>query len=357
VVTLPDGTPKSSSSTPTGYGPAQFHGAYGLPSAVPPTHSPQTIAIVDAYDDPSIQNDLNTYDTQYGLGPCNQTNGCFEKLNQSGQQGPYPPSNSGWDLEIALDVETAHEICQNCHIRLVEANSNSNSNLDAAESTAVSLGANEVSNSWGGGEYAGETSDPTFNHPGTVITVSAGDNGYNQFGYPAASPYVVAVGGTTLNVSKNANGTYSYGSETAWSGSGSGCSSYEQAQPWQTSLTNWFATGCGTNRAVADVSADADPNTGAAVYDSVRYQGRAGWFQVGGTSLSAPLIAGVYALAGGIPANSYAAQLTYAKAGSTTLNDVTSGSTGSCGGGIMCTAGGGYDGPTGLGTPISLGAF
>ncbi|HEY2437670.1 MAG TPA: S53 family peptidase [Solirubrobacteraceae bacterium] len=346
VVTDSAGSPKASRG-PTGYGPAQFHGAYSLPTT---GSTSQTIAIVDAYNDPTIASDLNNYDTTYGLPPCTTANGCFTKLNQNGLAGSYPSTNAGWSLEIALDVETAHQICQNCKVMLVEANSSSLSNLNAAENTAVRLGATEISNSWGGGEYSSETADQTFNHPGVAITVASGDNGYGTFGYPAASPYVVAVGGTTLNVTPS-NG---YVSESAWSGTGSGCSSYEAAQSWQRSLSDWAQTGCGTNRGVADVAADADPNTGAAVYDTTRYQGRSGWFQVGGTSLSSPLVAGVFALAGGTSSVSYAASIPYSHPGA--LHDVTSGSSGSCGT-IMCNGGSGYDGPTGLGTPNGLGAF
>lgn len=353
VVTLASGRAQITPS-PIGYGPAQFHGAYNLPDTTAAA-SRQTIAIVDAHDDPNIQSDLNFYDTYYHLPACNPRNGCFEKLNQDGVQGSYPSTNSSWGIEISLDVETAHEICQGCRIRLIEANSSNTTNLDAAETEAVALGATEISNSWGGPEYSGELADQTFNHPGIAITVASGDYGYNTFGYPSASPYVVAVGGTTLNLGSN----NSYGSETAWSGpatlgSGSGCSKYEPAQPWQTSLLTWSETGCGTNRGVDDVAADADPATGAAVYDTFASTGNTGWSQIGGDSLSAPLIAGVFGLAGGASSVAYAAQLPYAHAGA--LHDVTSGSTGNCGT-IICNSAAGYDGPTGLGTPDGLRAF
>ncbi len=263
-------------------------------------------------------------------------------MNQSGGTS-YPRANSGWALEIALDVETAHGICPACKILLVEASSASMSNLGAAENEAIALGATVVSNSWGGGEYSSETTDDSryFNHPGVAITVSSGDGGYGVE-YPAASRYVTAVGGTTLNL----NGT-SWASETTWSGAGSGCSSYEPKPAWQTD------TGC-SRRTVADVSADADPNTGAAVYDGTAYSGQSGWFQVGGTSLAAPLVAAVYALTG-TASSVNAGSTPYAHAGS--LHDVTSGSNGSCGGSYLCTAKPGYDGPTGLGTPNGLTAF
>ena len=345
VVTDASGNPLAATS-PSGYGPSQFHSAYGLPTTAPTL---QTIAIVDAYDDPTITSDLATYSSTEGipgLPTCTsptQAAACFVKVNQKGKAGSYPLRSPGWALEIALDVETAHQICQNCKIVLVEASSASFSNLGTAEDTAASLGANAISNSYGGSEFSTETSsDSHYNHAGVAITVSSGDSGYGVQ-YPAASRYVTAVGGTTLNLS---NGIRS--SETVWSGSGSGCSAYETKPSWQTD------TGC-KNRTVADVSADADPNTGAAVYDSTRYQGQSGWFQVGGTSLSSPLIAGVYALAANASTVTSPSSLPYSHTSS--LFDVTSGSNGSCGGSYLCTAGSKYDGPSGLGTPNGTGAF
>jgi subtilase family serine protease len=202
-----------------------------------------------------------------------------------------------------------------------------------------------VSNSWGGGEFSSETSpsyDGHFNRPGVPITVSSGDAGFGVE-FPAASRYVTAVGGTTLNLRSDNTRL----SETVWSDAGSGCSGYETKPAWQAD------TAC-ARRAVADVSADADPATGASVYDSQGYQGRTGWFRVGGTSLSAPLIAGVYALAGNGASTVYGS---FPYSHSASLFDVTSGSNGTCGGSYLCTASPGYDGPTGLGTPIGTGAF
>jgi subtilase family serine protease len=251
-------------------------------------------------------------------------------------------------MEIALDVEVAHAICPNCKILLVEANSNSLANLAAAVNTAAKLGANEISNSYGGSEFSSEVNDTAYNHPGVAVTVASGDYGYGSFGFPAASPNVIAVGGTTLTL--GAGNTY--GSESVWSGAGSGCSLYVKAPAWQS-----FLTACGGKRGTADVAADANPSTGAAVYDSVRYQGRWGWLKVGGTSLSAPLVAGVYALAGGLPAGTSAAAGLYGHLGdSSVLHDVTSGSNGSCST-LMCKGAVGYDGPTGVGTPKGTGAF
>jgi subtilase family serine protease len=341
VLTDANGNPAASSTPPAGaYGPAQFHTGYNLPTTAALA---QTIGIVDAYDDPKAESDLATYDSFYGLPSCTTANGCFRKVNQSGGTN-YPKTNSGWALEISLDVETAQEICQNCKILLVEANSNSLANLGAAENEAATLGANVISNSYGGSEYSSETSDQNsyFNHPGIAITASSGDGGYGVE-FPAAASTVTAVGGTTLKL--NANN--SYAGETAWSGAGSGCSAYIAKPVWQTD------SGC-SHRTVADVSADADPNTGAAVYDSVRYQGQAGWFQVGGTSLAAPLLGAVYALAGNALAAVYGS---YPYSHTSSLHDVTSGNNGSCGGSYLCTAGPGYDGPTGLGSPNGTSGF
>ncbi len=351
MVTDRGGTPLGAIG-PTGYSPAQFHGAYDLPTEAP---SAQTIAIVDAYDAPTIEADLAVYSETFGLPECTTANGCFRKVNQEGVEGSYPRKDGGWALEISLDVQIAHAICQNCQILLVEASSAFFSDLKTAVNTAAALGADEISNSYGGGEASGQAADTTYDHPGVAITASAGDSGYGAE-YPAASPYVVAVGGTTLTLGPS----NSYGGESAWSGSGSGCSAYEPAQSWQLTDANWSLTACGAKRGVADVAADAAPASGASVYDStvVPEGGGTGWFKVGGTSLASPLIAAVYALAGG-GEGAYPAAGAYAhqEDSPASLHDVTSGSNGSCGGTIMCEAGPGYDGPTGVGTPKGLVAF
>jgi subtilase family serine protease len=345
LLALSNGEPHATSA-PTGYGPADLRSAYGLASG---GSSSQTIAIVDAYDDKTAEADLGKYRSNYGLPACTTANGCFRKVNQSGVQGSYPANNAGWAVEISLDLDMASAICPNCHILLVEAKSNSNANLYASVDTAARLGATEISNSYGGNETSTDPSNNVhFNHPGIAITVSAGDSGYGVE-YPAASPYVTAVGGTTLTRS-GAGFT-----ESAWSGTGSGCSAYEPKQSWQ------HDTGC-ARRTVTDVSAVADPNTGVSVYDSncnglQQLLGTCftGWGTVGGTSASSPIIAGVYALAGNAASLSYASGLYSAPSG--TLHDVASGSNGSCGGTYLCTAGAGYDGPTGLGTPSGTNAF
>jgi subtilase family serine protease len=341
VVTDAGGAPLATPA-PSGYGPADLQAAYKLPGAT--GGAGQTIAIVDAYDAPSAESDLGVYRSQYGLGACTTASGCFKKVDQSGGTG-YPRANAGWAQEISLDVDMASAICPKCHILLVEANSSSFTDLAAAEDTAARLGATVISNSYGGSEFSSEgssTYDGHFNHPGVAITVSSGDSGYGVE-FPAASQYVTAVGGTSL---RRAAGTARGWSETAWSGAGSGCSAYIAKPAWQTD-------GC-ARRTVADVSAVADPNTGVAVYDSYKYQGRSGWLQFGGTSVAAPVVAGVYALAGNASAVNYGS---FPYSHTSSLFDVTSGSNGSCGGSYLCTAGTGYDGPTGLGTPNTAAGF
>jgi subtilase family serine protease len=338
--------PLAAAAPAGGYGPADIQSAYKLPAG----GTGQTVAIVDAYDDKTAEADLNTYRSTYGLPACTTANGCFEKVNQNGVQGSYPANNQGWALEISLDLDMVSAACPSCHILLVEATNNSNANLYTAVDTAARLGANAISNSYGAAESSSDpASNVHFNHPGTAITVSSGDGGYGVE-YPAASPYVTAVGGTSLKHAANARGW----SETAWSGAGSGCSAYEPKQSWQTN------SGC-ARRTVADVSAVADPNTGVNVYDSncsglasLLGQCFKGWGVVGGTSASAPIIASVYALAGNAGSVTYGS---YPYSHTASLFDVTSGSNGSCGGSYLCTAGPGYDGPTGLGTPNGTGGF
>jgi subtilase family serine protease len=326
-------------ATPSGYGPADLRQAYSLTSS---GTSSQTIAIVDAFDDPTAEADLAVYRSQFGLPACTTANGCFRKVSQNGGTN-YPRKDAGWALEISLDLDMASAICPNCHILLVEASSNSFANLGAAENRAATMGASVISNSWGGSDAADSTYGAYFNHPGIAITVSSGDGGYGVE-YPASSHYVTAVGGTTLNRSGGGRGF----TETAWSGAGSGCSTLNTAL----SGASTFGTGC-NGRAVADVSAVADPNTGVAVYDTTNYQGRSGWFVVGGTSASAPIIAAVYALAG----NASSIDNNYPYAHASSFFDVTSGSNGTCPTSQWCTARAGWDGPTGLGTPNGTGGF
>ncbi|MFI1566062.1 peptidase S8 [Streptomyces sp. NPDC020490] len=344
-------TPKAAdASTPSGYGPSDLQSAYGLTSAAASNGSGETIAIVDAYDDPNAEADLAKYRSYYGLSACTTANGCFKKVSQTGSTTSLPSADSGWAEEISLDLDMASAVCPNCNILLVEATSATMANLGTAVNRAVTLGAKYVSNSYGGSESSSDSSYDSayFNHPGVAITVSAGDSGYGAE-YPAASKYVTSVGGTALSTSSSSRGW----TETVWKtssseGTGSGCSSYDAKPSWQTD------TGC-TRRTISDVAAVADPATGVSVYDS--YGITAGWYTFGGTSASAPIIAGVYALAGTPSSSSYPASFPYAKAGTSALNDVTSGNNGSCSTAYLCTARSGYDGPTGWGTPEGVSAF
>ena len=334
-------------TTVSGYGPANLRTAYSLPSAT--SGSGQTVAIVDAYNDPSAASDLATYRSHFGVPACTTTStGCLRIVNQNGGT-KLPRDNAGWSQEISLDLDMVSAICPNCHILLVEASSSSLTNLGTAVNEAARLGATEITNSYGGSESSSDTSYDTayYSHPGIAVTASTGDNGYGVE-YPAASPYVTAAAGTTLN---DNGSTYS---QTAWSGSGSGCSAYDPQPTWQASVAN-IASFCG-HRAVGDVSADANPNTGVAVYDSYSYQGQAGWLVFGGTSVASPIIASTYALAGNAASIGTGAGYVYGHATSADITDVTSGSTGSCGT-DLCNAGQGWDGPTGLGTPSGDSAF
>jgi len=328
-------------STPAGYGPGDLRSAYNLATQSQIAGGGQTIAIVDAYNDPNAASDLGVYRSYFGLSSCTTANGCFRKVNQSGGTS-LPRGNTGWAEEISLDLDMASAICPNCKILLVEASSNSFANLGTAEDYAAAH-ANVISNSFGGSEFSSEASptyDGHFNHPGVAITASSGDSGYGVE-FPAASQYVTAVGGTTLVRESSSSRGWS---ETAWSGAGSGCSAYIPKPSWQTD------SGC-AQRTVADVSADADPNTGVAVYDTYRV---GGWLVFGGTSVAAPIVAGVYALAGNASSVLYGS---YPYSHTPSLNDVLSGANGSCGGSYLCTAGPGFDGPTGLGTPNGVAAF
>jgi subtilase family serine protease len=403
VVVDPAGKPKQTSE-PTGYTPAQLRGAYGLDAAASSKGSGMTVAIVDAYDDPNALADVNVYRGQWGIAPFGSDEGpTFTKVGQDGNSS-LPAPNASWAQEISLDLDMVSAICPNCNVVLVEANSASYSDLAAAVNTAVVLGADAISNSYGGPELDPSTASDiaaAYDHPGVAITASSGDSGYGVSS-PASFATVTAVGGTTLQINSN----NSRGSETAWNGAGSGCSAYSTRPDGQTgSIAD---TNVCAHRVVADVSAVADPATGVAVYDTYGLGRNAGWLTFGGTSVGAPIIAAIYALAGGNnaagPSGLYASATstdgTYSGVG---FNDVVSGSNGSCpadttsspsgnlrsagaagaapasarseksgkpGGGpgkggstppppntYLCEAAVGFDGPTGLGSPSGIGAF
>ena len=327
-----DGTPLVTPA-PRGITPADLRSAYRLPDG--DAGSGETVAIVDAFDDPAAEADLAAYRTQFGLPPCTSANGCFAKVNQRG--GTQPPGpNSGWALEISLDLDMVSAACPNCHILLVEADDPLVSNLAVAVTEAAGLGANAISNSYGAFEFDGEADyERYYDQPGVAVVASSGDSAYGVQ-YPAASAYVTAVGGTTLYRAPGDRGW----TERAWDGSGSGCSAYIAKPAWQHDPL------C-PMRSVADVSAVADPVTGVAVYDTF---GAAGWVRVGGTSAASPIVASLYAVAGD---HATAAR---AYAHTADLFDVTRWANGFCGD-YLCRAVPGYDGPTGLGTPNGTGAF
>ncbi len=335
-----------------GYDPQDLQAAYKLTSASATRGAGITVAVVDAYDNPNAATDLAIYRSKFGLpalSPCPSNSGpCFKKVNQFGEEGNYPAPNAGWAGEIALDIDMVSAICPNCNILLVEAISADLEHLGTGVDTAVRLGANAISNSYGAGEWNPVGNNPAFDahwkHSGVAITASTGDSGYGvQF--PAVSSNLIAVGGTNLTRSTNIR----QWTESAWSGAGSGCSAYTAKPSWQKDKS------C-TRRTVADVSAVADPNNGVATYNTYS---SSGWQVLGGTSVSAPIIASVFALAGNTGIINNASYL-YANNTSTNFWDVTGGKNGNCGTRnslYLCSGMSGYDGPTGLGTPNGIGGF
>lgn len=332
------GTPVSPFAV-SGKTPADIRSAYGLTNT---SSGGRTVAIVDAYGYPNAERDLGIYRANFGLPACTRANGCLRIINQSGGT-KAPRTNLGWSQEQALDLDAVSAACPDCKIVLVQATSATIANLGKAVNTAAAQpGVVAVSNSYGGGDLADGSYGSYFNHPGIAITASTGDNGYAGASFPASSHYVVAVGGTSLTA---ASGTARGWSETTWSGSGSGCTTQNLAPSGQSSAV----THC-SGRAMADVSADADPATGLAVYAPTSNR-RSSWAQYGGTSLSSPIVASVFALSG--HTSGYPSGLLYAA--SSGLNDVTAGSNGTCT--FWCHAATGWDGPTGLGTPNGTSAF
>jgi subtilase family serine protease len=333
--------PQSTRPAASAMTPAQLKSAYKLTGT---SSGGRTVAIVDAYGYPNLARDLATYRSYYGLPACTTASGCLTVVNQSGGTS-LPRFNTGWAGEQALDVDAVSAICPDCKILVVQASSSSIPNLGAAVNTAAKhAGVVAISNSYGGGDLSDASYGSYYKHSGIAVTASTGDNGYQGGSFPASSSYVTAVGGTTLTKASNARGW----SEKAWSGAGSGCSTVNAALAAAAS----YSTGC-ANRAIADVSAAADPdNGGMAVYYPVSKTSST-WAQVGGTSEASPIIASVYALSGNTAG--FANATPYNHPGS--LFDVTSGSNGSCSTTQWCHARTGWDGPTGLGTPNGTGAF
>jgi len=299
--------------------PVPVFGSSNLPG------SGQTIAIVDAYDDPPAEADLGVFSSQYGLPACSSSNGCFTKVNQSGGGG-YPTTNGAWALEVSLDVEWAHAIAPGARIVLVEATSSSLVDLLAAEDYAKTHAA-YVSNSWGTSEFGVEQQyDGHFSQSNVSFFVSSGDSGLPAE-WPSASPNVISVGGTTLTANAtggtllDSSGLFT-GAETGWSNGGGGCSRYERATGAQSTFQQYRQVKCGVKRATPDVSLDADPNSGLSVYDSTPYNGQSGWYKVGGTSAGAPMWAARSAVAGRV------VDATFVYGSSMTYRDITSGNNG-----------------------------
>ncbi|HTE44514.1 MAG TPA: hypothetical protein VK636_04650 [Gemmatimonadaceae bacterium] len=333
-------------AVPAGLGPADIRDAYKLDTT---GGRGVIIAIVAAYDAPTIGADLNTYRTQFGLPSCTVSNGCFQKVDEFGGTA-LPVADAGWAAEISQDVELVSAVCPNCKILLVEADAPDFQSLGTAVNTAVAMGAAVVVNGYGGPEDRStpgadaDVEERFYKHPGVAMVAPSGDDGFaGGIMFPASSRYVTAVGGTTLVRANNARGW----SETVWNGTGSGCS-FEMPKPaFETD------TVC-THRMLADVSAVADPVTGVAVYDSFQ---ALGWAVYGGTEVATAIIGGIYALASPARAGDYPVQYPYAARGTGALFDVTDGSNGTCNPSYACRAQDGYDGPSGLGSPHGSAAF
>jgi hypothetical protein len=372
---------KAGKPVPTGLTPAQLHAAYQLPATTGSSAS-QTIALIEIGGDPTLESDLAVYDRRYDLPSCTRADGCLRVVNQEGSATNLPTDafRSG---ETSLDVQESHAICQNCRILVVEGNPQGSElikEIGLGVNTAVSDGATEISvcielyaDSTESAEtaYLVEANDEYFNHPGVVITVASGDCGYDEANdpeswvfcedsrwryasFPAKSPTVIGVGGTML--SERGGVWWSQ----VWEQGGSGCSAIFAAPPWQTAVAGWSATGCGSERLDVDVAADADPLTAPRLYDDTPAPDwpRPGWGVTGGTSAASPIVAAEFALAGGAHGVAYPAQTLYSHAGeASAFEDVTDGSNGSCGGSTVCHGAVGYDGPSGIGSPIGLSAF
>ncbi|MGH9747635.1 MAG: S53 family peptidase [Candidatus Acidiferrales bacterium] len=340
--------PQATTSSPNGFTPSQIRHAYGF-DQISSQGAGQIIGIVDAYDDPSAESDLGVFNQQYGLPACTSSNGCFRKIYSGSKR---PAGNANWSLEISLDIEWAHAIAPKATILLVEASSNSLSDLLAGVDAAVRNGASVVSMSWTVGEFKSEANqDNHFVSSGVTFFAASGDAGTGAT-YPAASPDVVGVGGTALVLDVNGN----YQSEIAWSGSGGGLSLYEREPMFQSLLG--IPNNTRGYRGAPDVSYNANPGTGFAVYDSVALGGAKGWFRVGGTSAGSPQWAALVAIANSMRVANRKARLSGANtqlyalsksSPSANFHPVTIGTNGACG--TVCNAGAGYDYVTGIGTP------
>jgi subtilase family serine protease len=367
LIVVPEKGSIRSSRTPVGETPGSLGCVYGTTSPTPncpitgnissgnnglpaPNGGASIIAIVDAYDYPTAEDDLNVFSNQFGLPPCTTANKCFQKVWASETK---PSANCGWGQEAALDIEWAHAMAPNAQIVLVEAASSNFADLlfavDKASAIVQASGLNgrgQVSMSWGGSEFSSEAAnDFHFGTSGVVYFASSGDSGGKTI-WPGVSPNVVSAGGTTINRDTSGN----YLSETAWSGSGGGKSAYEPIPLFQNPISDVV----GGKRGVPDIAFDANPNTGVWVYDSTSCQGLSGWLIFGGTSVSSPAFAGITNRAGSF-ASSSAAELgtIYSFCGSgasscssPNFRDITSGTA------RRFTAKQGWDFVTGIGSAL-----
>ena len=324
-------------ATPQGFGPADLASAYNLDTSVDPG---ATVAVIDAYGYSSLESDLATYRSTFGLPPCGTSDGCLRIVGSDGGAAPtgQSPADDDWSIETALDVDMVSSGCPKCKILVVEATDDFGNGLLTSNDTAAAMGATVIPNSWGGPEDRFtplNTNDKHVDHAGVAIFASAGDAGYIDPGadFPASSDHVFSVGGTSLFKTTSTRGW----SESAWSGGGSSCSGTFVKPPWQVNSACAF-------RMTSDLAALGDPQTGVAVFNNG--PSNQGWTIDGGTSLSSPLTAAIFALTKqGAATNQYP----YANAGA--FNDVTGGQNGQCST-ALCKAGLDWDGPTGVGTPI-----
>ncbi|HEY3676709.1 MAG TPA: S53 family peptidase [Candidatus Tumulicola sp.] len=341
---------KGADASVRGFGPADLQAAYNIVNTAK-NNPGGTVAVIEAGGNPKLESDLKVYRKQFGLPPCTSVNKCLRILNQRGSKGPLPPVENSWLAEQSLDVDMVSANCPNCKIVVIQCSTNLYTGIQAASRLTPAPVA--ISNSWGGAEYPNQyrADLSIFNHPGVAITASTGDHGYSAgLIFPSTSPNVTAIGGTSLFKATNSRGY----TESVWAGAGSGCSSYSKTPKWQ-KATEQQLGGC-SNKLAADVSYIGNPNTGVAVYESTPGDGLPpGWQVWGGTSTGAPAIAAIYALAGDASKFKIPAEKAWENTGD--LNDITSGSNGTCSPDYLCTGEVGYDGPTGWGTPNGLGAF
>ena len=333
-------------SSVVGLTPSQVRRAYGF-DQVSNQGAGQTIAIITAFDHPHIEDDLAVFSQTFNLAPCTTANGCFRKISA----GANPGTKQIWALEAAIDVEWAHAIAPQARILLVQSKTDTLTDLLDAVDVAVQQGANVVSMSWAATETPGTTQNIHFIKPNVTFVAASGDFGTGTM-YPAASPYVTAVGGTTLNVDAQGN----YLGETAWSGSGGGLSIAETEPLYQADFN--IPNNPQGKRGVPDVAYNADHITGFAVYNSQPFTGLKGWIQFAGTSAGTPQWAGLAAIVNSMRVAAGKAPMTGMNDGlysaakrnyRNNFHDVTTGTNGSCG--VLCTATAGYDYVTGLGSP------